>query len=190
MHIPLRNTAHAYGAIAQGLHWLIVAGIGLQYLWAWRIDEADSVRAEFVLVTQHKSIGMTILLLVLIRIVWRLVDPPPALPATMRGWEQRAAALTHWLLYALILAMPLSGWAYTSAAGYGPEFWGLIDLPGLVPVHEDLEDWFEDVHETLATAIWVVVALHVAAALRHALIKRDGVLGRMLPLWNRRPTGS
>lgn len=183
MGLPYRNTADRYGLIAQLLHWAVVAGIALQYLWAWRMDEADSMRAEYALVVQHKSIGMTILALVLVRLAWRLCNRPPALPAAMPFWEKGAAGLTHWLLYALILIQPLSGWMYTSAEGYGAEFFGLVDIPGFVPVNDDLADVMEDTHETIAIALPVVIGLHVAAALKHHFIDRDDVLRRMLPKW-------
>ncbi len=183
MKLPIRNTDNAYGLVAQLLHWAVVIGITLQFVWAWRIEEADSIRQQFQLVTQHKSIGMTVLLLVLVRIGWRLFNRPPSLPADLARWEQRAARWTHVLLYALILAMPLSGWAWSSSAGYGAEFFGLLDIPGLVPDNEWLEDVLEDVHEWLARAMLVVVAVHVLAALRHQLVLRDNVLERMLPIW-------
>ncbi len=181
MSVPLRNTDKAYGLVAQLLHWLVVAAILLQFVWAWRIDEADSMRLEFALVNQHKSIGMTILALAVLRLAWRLVSRQPSTPPAMPGWERFAAAVSHWTLYTLIFAIPLSGWAYTSAAGYGAEFFGLVDIPDLVPSDEGLEDVFEDAHEFLGQALLVVVAVHAAAALRHHFLLRDDVLTRMLP---------
>ncbi|HZX23449.1 MAG TPA: cytochrome b [Woeseiaceae bacterium] len=181
MRIPLRNTATAWGLIAQLLHWLVVAGVVLQFVWAWRIDETDSIRQEFALVNQHKSIGMTILALAVIRLVWRLLSRTPEDPPTMPRWERIAASASHWTLYALILAIPLTGWAYTSAAGYGAEFFGLIDMPDLAPSDEDLEDLFEEAHEFLGQALLAVTAVHAGAALRHHFLLRDDVLRRMLP---------
>ncbi|MFU8878152.1 MAG: cytochrome b, partial [Wenzhouxiangellaceae bacterium] len=167
----------------QLLHWLVVVGITLQFVWSWRIDEAESIRQQFQLVNQHKSIGMTVLLLVLLRIAWRLFNRPPPLPPWTPAWERRAAAATHWLLYGLILAMPLSGWAWTSSAGYGAEFFGLLDIPGIAPVDERLEEILGGVHEWLSRAILALVALHVLAALRHHFVLKDNVLKRMLPVW-------
>ncbi|WP_405235069.1 cytochrome b [Lentisalinibacter orientalis] len=181
MRVPLRNTAAAWGLVAQLLHWLVVVGVGLQFVWAWRIDEADSVRVEFALVNQHKSIGMTVLALAVIRLAWRLVSRTPDDPPTMARWERIAASASHWTLYGLILAIPLTGWAYTSAAGYGAEFFGLIDLPDLAPSDEDLEDLFVDAHEFLGQALLAVTAVHAGAALRHHFLLRDDVLRRMLP---------
>jgi cytochrome b561 len=183
MPATLRNTDSAWGLIAQLLHWLVVAAILLQFVWAWRIDEADSVRLEFALVNQHKSIGMTILALAVLRLLWRLAGRQPSPPPNMAGWERVAAGVSHWTLYALIFAIPLTGWAYSSAAGYGAEFFGLIDIPDLVPSDEDLEGVFEEAHEILGQALLVVTALHAGAALRHHFLLHDDVLKRMVPFW-------
>lgn len=184
MNIPIRNTRDAYGLVAQLFHWLVVVGITLQYVWAWRADETDSIRLEYQLIVQHKSIGMTVLMLAVLRILWRLFNRTPALPDGMKPWERFAAAFTHWALYGLILCIPLSGWIYSSAAGYGAEFYGLLDIPDLVETSESLEDVFRDIHDLLGTALLVVVGVHIAAALQHHFIKKDNVLKRMLPKWN------
>jgi len=183
MKLPLGNTENAYGMVAQTFHWLVVIGITTQFIWAWRIDRTESIRAEFALVNQHKSIGMTVLALVVLRLLWRVFNRPPAFPAGMAAWERLAATTAHWLLYALILAMPLTGWIYSSAAGYGAEFYGLLEIPDFVAQSERLENIFGSIHEWLARAILAVVAIHVLAALRHQFVLKDGLLRRMLPLW-------
>ncbi|MBS3744622.1 MAG: cytochrome b [Wenzhouxiangellaceae bacterium] len=183
MKLPLANTDRSYGLVAQSFHWLVVAGITAQFIWAWRIDQTDSIRTQFTLVNQHKSIGMTVLGLVVLRLLWRAVNRPPAFPGSMSGWERRAASTAHWLLYALILVMPLTGWIYSSAAGFGAEFFGLLDIPDFVAQSERLESVFGTIHEWLAKAILLVVAIHVLAALRHQFVLKDGLLRRMLPVW-------
>lgn len=183
MSASLANTTSRYGLIAQFLHWSVVIGIILQYIWAWRIDNADSIREQFNLVTMHKSIGMTVLGLVLLRLLWRAFNKPPPYPSSMRTWEINAANFTHALLYLLILLMPLTGWMYTSAAGYGAEFFGLINIPDFVPTSERLEEFMHEAHEMIAYAIPVVVAVHVLAALRHHFVFKDDVLKRMIPGW-------
>lgn len=182
MKTPLGNTPKVYGLVAQTLHWLVVVGIVAQFLWAWRIEEADSIRTQFALVKQHKSIGMTVLAVVVIRLLWRAFNRPPPFPSSMSAREKFAASTAHWLLYALILAMPLSGWIYTSAAGFGAEFFGLVEIPGLVDQSERLEEVFGKVHEWLSIGILVLVSMHVLAALRHQFVLKDGLLNRMLPL--------
>lgn len=183
MNLPLANTNKAYGLIAQLLHWLVVAGISAQFVWAWRIDEAESIRSQFQLVNQHKSIGMTVLVLVVLRLVWRVLNRPPPFPASMKTWEMLAATAAHWLLYVLILVMPVTGWIYTSAAGFGAEFFGLFEIPDLVGQSDRLEEIFGEIHEWLAIAIVAVVSIHVLAALRHQFVLKDGLLRRMLPVW-------
>lgn len=185
MNVPVGNTRRAYGLVAQALHWLVVGGITAQFVWAWRIDQTDSIRAEFALVNQHKSIGMTVLALVVLRLAWRAFNRPPPFPSSMSAREKFTATSAHWLLYALILLMPLSGWMYTSAAGFGAEFFGLVDIPGLVGQSERLEKVFGQMHEWLAIGILVLVSIHVLAALRHQFVLKDGLLRRMLPLWKR-----
>jgi cytochrome b561 len=184
MNIPIRNTGNAYGLVAQLFHWAIVAGITLQYIWAWRADQTDSIRTEYQLIVQHKSIGMTVLALAILRILWRLFNRPPALPDGMKRWERFAASFTHWALYGVIMAMPITGWIYSSAAGYGAEFYGLLDIPDLVGTSEALESAFHEIHELLGIALLVLIGVHVAAALQHHFIRKDDVLKRMLPKWN------
>ncbi len=181
MKLHLRNTPTRFGAVAQFLHWAVVVGIALQFTWAWRIDEADSIRQQFALVNQHKSIGMSVLILVLIRLAWRAFNRPPPHPDTMPPWERRSAAVSHGLLYGLILALPLSGWAYSSAAGYGAEFFGLVEIPDFMPQDERLESILASVHDGLGVALAVLVCVHVLAALRHHFRLHDDVLKRMLP---------
>jgi len=183
MNLRLANTDSAYGAVAQAFHWLVVAGITAQFIWAWRIDQTDSIRTQFALVNQHKSIGMTVLALVILRLAWRVINRTPAFPASMSIREKWAASIAHWLLYALILAMPLTGWIYSSAAGFGAEFFGLLDIPDFVAQSERLERVFGSIHEWIAKAILLVVTIHILAALRHQFVLKDGLLRRMLPVW-------
>lgn len=183
MILPLRNTERAYGLVSQGFHWLVVALIVVQYIWAWRIGEAEGLRDRLELVTQHKTFGITILTLAALRLLWRLFNRPPPLPAHMPRWEQIAAGAGHWMLYGLILVIPLSGWAYSSAAGFGDYWWGPISFPGIAPESESLEDLFKNTHEWLTTILAFVAIGHALAALRHHFWLKDNVLKRMLPIW-------
>jgi len=114
MSIPLRNTTTRYGLVSQLFHWLVVGLILIQYVWAWRIDQVEGFRARLELVTQHKTIGMVVLVLAVLRLLWRLFNRPPPLPGGLAGWEVLAARVGHGLLYGLIFAIPLSGWLYSS----------------------------------------------------------------------------
>ena len=136
----------------------------------------------FWVYTLHKSLGLTVLALVLVRIAWRLyAGAPPPVEGTPR-WQARLASLTHGAIYVLILAMPLSGWLYDSASGLRPFRWfGLAEVPTLSPPHEALADAMHETHELL---FWVLIALvigHAGAALYHHFVRRDATLARMLP---------
>lgn len=170
-----------YHPVSQLLHWLTVLLILVQFTWAWRIDQAEGFRLRFELVTQHKSLGMAVLVLVLVRLIWRFIVKPPPLPSHRPVWERRAAAWGHGLLYALIIAMPLSGWAYSSAAGLGDFWWGPINWPSLVGASESLEDMMRTVHQVIGLSLGVVAVGHALVALRHHFLLKDEILLRMLP---------
>lgn len=185
MSIPIRNTARAYGLAAQLFHWLIVALILFQFTWAWRIDQVEGLRARLELVTQHKTIGITVLGFAVLRLIWRLFNRPPPMPGHMASWERFAAKAAHWLLYALIFAQPLSGWMYSSAAGYGDYWWGPVSLPSPIESSEYLEAVFGRTHQIIGLTLAGVAGLHALAALRHHFFVRDDVLTRMLPIWRK-----
>ncbi len=129
--------------------------------------------------------GVTILALSVLRLAWRITHRPPALPAaiehSMPRWQQVAHHATHHLLYALFFIVPLVGWAYSSAAGFPIVFLGVLPLPSFVPVSPELAEAIKPWHEITAYALAALVVLHVAAALKHQVIDRDGLLARMLP---------
>lgn len=185
MSIPLKNTDRCYGLVSQAFHWLVVALILFQYTWAWRINYAEGLRERFELVTQHKTIGMAVLSLAVLRLAWRLFNRPPPLPDHLKRWEQIGAKTGHWLLYGLIFAVPLSGWTYSSAAGLGDYWWGPVSFPSLVESNEALEDVMARVHQVLGITLGVVAGGHALAALRHHFWVRDDIMKRMLPLWRK-----
>jgi cytochrome b561 len=131
----------------------------------------------------HKWAGVVIFTLSLLRLMWRLTQRPPALPESieqaMPAWQRFAHHATHLGLYVLFFAVPLAGWAYSSAAGFPIVPFGLFQLPDFVPVSEGLADVLKLVHRYAAYALAALVVLHVAGALKHHLIDRDGLLGRM-----------
>lgn len=150
-------------------------GIGLY------VDDLPISIARLQWLSRHKALGFVILALVLARLGWRLVNPAPPLPGSMPGWERRLARLTHWLLYGLLIAAPIAGWLHADAAGLGVNVFGLFTLPDLVAKNPELSEVFHDVHAILVKTLAVLLVLHIAAALRHALWLRDAVFGRMLP---------
>ena len=136
----------------------------------------------------HKTTGLTILMLTAARLGWRALRPPPP-PVPMPRWQQRASVVAHALLYALLFAIPISGYLYSSATGVQVVWMGLVPLPSLLPKDKVLGDVLRIVHVTLNTLLVAVIVVHVAAALRHHFVDRDTVLARMLPFVKLDPAG-
>lgn len=177
-----------WGAVSQCFHWLIVllilaiAAIGLV------MDDLPKTPKYFWVFTLHKSLGITVLGLAVLRLGWRLYAGAPAPVAGTPRWQERIASLTHWALYALIFAMPLSGWLYDSSSGLRPFRWfGLAQVPKLSPPNESLSHWSHDAHETLFLVLAGLVTVHALAALYHHFFRNDATLTRMLPQsWSQR----
>ncbi|MEM1436905.1 MAG: cytochrome b/b6 domain-containing protein [Pseudomonadota bacterium] len=173
---------NGYTRPARWLHWLIAGLIVLQYVLAEAAENADAAGTlvrELALLAHHKSVGMTVLALAVLRLAWRLMQSAPPHDAALPLWQRRSATAAHWLLYALIFALPISGWLMSSATAYSVSWFNLFAWPDLVAPDEALADRLHEVHETLAKLLLVTAAVHVIAALKHALFDRDGVLGRM-----------
>lgn len=175
-----------YGAIAQSAHWLtallLIGSFSLGYVMT---DMAMSP-TRLKLFSYHKWIGVTIFMLVFLRLLWRLAVKPPPLPETMAPWERHLATLTHGLLYVLLFAVPLSGWMMSSAKGFQTVYLGWLPIPDLIGKNRELGRTLQTTHEILTSVMLGIIAMHVAAALKHHVINRDGVLLRMLPRWPRR----
>jgi len=180
----LLNSQARYGAIAVTLHWLIaIAIIGQLTVGKYMTDLPDTDASKFQLYQLHKSTGLTILALSLARLGWRLINVVPPLPAHMPTWERWAAHGSHFLLYALIIGIPLSGWLRVSTDPIGiPTLWfGLFEVPHFPLVSETTTRLVREVHEQLGNALIALLIIHVGAALKHHFWDRDTVLRRMLP---------
>ena len=177
---------HRYDGFAQLLHWVIAGLIVTQFVLADLAEDAPSTMQKLAMFTRHKSFGMTVLMLAAVRLMWRLANPPPALPAGMKNYERTLAKLTHALFYVLLFAMPLSGWLMSSARGFTVSWFGLFSWPNLIAKNQENFELLKDVHETLATTLFVVAILHILAALKHHFWEKDDVLKRMLPFTNTR----
>jgi cytochrome b561 len=179
------NATLRYDRIAITLHWLIALGVLAQIaLGWWMIDipkQPAGVRVYWF--NLHKSIGLTLAGFIALRIAWRLTHRPPALPDSVARWQVRAARTSHALLYVCMVAMPLAGYLGSTFSGYPIKYFGLT-VPGWGWKDDALKEFFSAVHYSAAWCFMVLIGLHIAAALKHRLVDRDGVFARMLP-WAR-----
>lgn len=177
------TTAETYSRGAIWFHWTIAALVVANLLIAFFNDYLPDAEAGLI-TGWHKAIGVTVLVLSVARIGWRLTHRPPPYPASLRPWERTLARINHTLFYLLIIALPLSGWIWASASETRrPLTWfGLFDIPYL-PVVQSVAggELGHEVHEILGKLMIGLVVLHVAAALKHHFADRNSVLGRMLP---------
>src|SRR5712671_4960261 len=171
-----------YDPVARGLHWLIAALAVIVVSLGWAIPGAP----RDLLLLLHRSVGLSILALMVIRVLWRLFHPPPPLPADFPRIEALAAHADHALLYVLFLVMPLSGYLNAAAAGHSVSVFGVVAIPPLVPENDRLSQAAIAVHLAGQFLVYALVAVHVAAALTHRFVRRNTILDRMLPL---RPRG-
>ena len=186
--MPLKNTRDQWGSISKLLHWLVVLLI-LAMAWiGLTMGDLPNGPDKIATYALHKSIGITILVLVLLRLGWRLYAGAPAPVPGTPSWQDRIASLTHWALYALLLAMPISGWVLNSSSGFPLQWFGLVNLPAIAGRDQDVHELAENMHETLFWILITLVVLHAAAAFYHHLFQRDATLARMLPRgWLRTP---
>ena len=169
-----------YDPVAQGFHWLVAALLVAQYLTEL-LPRVLPREYEDAFVGPHVSIGPTILLLMVLRLGWRLANPPPPAPRDLSPPVRLLSRATHWLFYAGFIVLPVLGWVSASAFGVRAYLLGVIPLPMLVSKDQAFGDAVGSAHGALALALLALIALHVAGALYHAFIKRDGVFGRMAP---------
>ncbi|HJS21891.1 MAG TPA: cytochrome b [Steroidobacteraceae bacterium] len=179
--MQIRNTTVRWGALSQFFHWTIVALIIVQWVLAEVAEDLPLGMEKFATLARHKSIGITILTLVLLRLLWRLANPTPELPVTLKPYQRRLAHLTHYGLYVLLFAQPISGWIMSSAANFPVSYFGLFTLPDLVQPDKQFAKFMEEVHHWLFRGIVSLALLHIFAALYHHFRLKDDVLRRMLP---------
>lgn len=176
----LRNSRDAWGSLARFFHWsvallvLVQVALGLTAS-GWRLSPL-----KLDLFVWHKSLGFLILLLVVLRLLWRLANPTPALPEGLSGIERMAARASHGLFYVLLIALPINGWVINSAANVPFSIFWLIPLPSIVAPDRVLAGNAENAHFVLFSVLTLLVMVHAGAALRHHFVKRDSVLRRML----------
>ena len=182
-----------YTRVAIILHWLIAVILIANIVLAWQFDEAKGL-AKFQLFQIHKSLGITVLVLSLVRLGWRFVNPPPAPLASMKAWEKFASLAVHLGFYGIMIGLPMTGWLMVSASprNIPTLLFGVIELPYLPFVHglaveqaKELAESFGEAHEVLAWITYGLLGLHVGAALKHQFIDRDTIVSRMIPFLKR-----
>lgn len=185
MSIEVSTAPTVYTRTAMALHWLLaLLLLGLFSLGVYMTDLPFSPQ-RLKLYNWHKWAGISFLALSVLRLAWRVTHRPPALPdrivQAMPAWQTRAYHATHHLLYLLFFAVPVLGWAYSSAAGFPIVWFGVIPLPDLLSADKALAEVIKPLHKLAALALMGLVSLHIAAALKHQWVDRDGLLLRMWP---------
>ena len=179
-HEPVATAT--YDPVARSLHWLIAGLAVIVVALGWAIPgAARETGSRELLLLLHRSVGLLIIAVMLCRALWRLGHPPPPLPASLAPIERLAAHANHLLLYVFFVVQPVSGYVNAAAAGHSVSLFGVVAIPPLLPEDGKLAQIADAVHLAGQFVIYALVAVHVAAALMHALIRRDGVFERMLP---------
>jgi cytochrome b561 len=177
-----RTSLHKYSGLAMLLHWTIAVLV----IVTWRIseaaEEAATRAAKGEIMANHFAIGVVIFALVVVRLIWRQVSPPPPASNAHAGWERTLARIVHLAFYALLLVMPIAGWVALSSFGEPINVFGLFTLPVLpVGIDEARGEAIFELHGTAGITLLVLTALHALGALKHTILDKDGTLFRMLP---------
>ncbi len=176
-----RNSSVEYGSVAKLFHWrLFVLIVSLLAVGIFMANQTFTPEI-FTLYKWHKTIGVVALVLVVGRLIWRFMSPPPPLPTETPALEKWAAHGTHFLIYAAIVIIPVSGWLMSSAAPFPNLIIGDIQLPALIEQNEEASKFWSTVHYWAGRALIALLALHVSAALFHHFVRKDQILRRMLP---------
>lgn len=179
--MPLRSSKNRWSTVSISLHWLMALLIAALFMLGWMASTWHLSPLKLKLFVWHKSLGLVVLGLVLVRIFWRLIAARPAWPSAMSMLERKLASIAHGLLYLLMVAMPLSGWLINSAANIPFRMFGLVRIPQLVAADESMRALAETAHLALFWLFVAVLVLHIAAALKHHFVDKDEVLRAMLP---------
>ncbi|RDZ29426.1 cytochrome b [Lysobacter silvisoli] len=183
--MTIKNTAERWGAVSQLLHWAIVLLIAAIAVIGLTMTDMANGPQKIKIYALHKSLGLTLLTLVVLRLLWRLYAGAPKAVAGTPHWQERVASLTHWALYLLMFAMPITGWLFNSSSGYPLQYFGLFNLPKIAATNPGLAELSESLHEN---GFWLLLALvlaHAGAAFYHHLFQNDDTLRRMLPGYRR-----
>lgn len=175
-----------YNPTAIALHWLVALGLSASFALGLYMQDLPLSPTKLQLYSWHKWAGISILLLVIFRLLWRFTHAAPELPSSMPSLIRSIAHMTHWLLYTLMLAIPLSGWLMSSAQGFQVVWFGVLPLPDLVAKNAELGACLKSVHLVLNYTLLVLVLAHISVALKHHFWDKDTILTRMLPVLKQR----
>ena len=184
--MPLKTTPERWGSIAKFLHWSIAILVVLMMIGGNFMDELPNGPDKLKIYALHKSTGLSIFALMILRLIWRYFDPRPADPPGFGGVAKFASRAVHMAFYVLLVAMPLSGWLYNSASNFPLKWFGLFRVPALSGPDKTLKQLALAAHETVFLILLAVLIVHTVAALKHHFIDRDSVLRRMLPFTRHR----
>jgi cytochrome b561 len=176
----IRNTAERFGLVARTLHWLTLLLLVGSFTLAISMVNMPFSPRKLEFYSWHKWVGVTIFLVVLLRLGWRLANPVPRQPPDTPRWQQRLARLSHAALYAILIVMPITGWIMSSALNLPVVYLGVVHIPSPFGVNRALGETMKVVHLSLAVTLLVLVTIHALAALYHHFVLRDDVLRRML----------
>lgn len=180
----LENTTQRYGVMAILLHWLmalVLVALVAMGLYMVSLPDAGFDKKKITLILYHKQLGMTAFLIAALRLAWRVGNVLPRLVESLPDWQKVAARLVHLCFYAVMFALPVTGWLMSSAAGIPVSFFGWFELPDVIPYSESLFRTFIVIHKWLGYALVGLLLLHAGAALRHHFVLRDETLRKMLP---------
>jgi cytochrome b561 len=187
--MTFRNTPDQFGLLARAFHWLIFLLLIGSFTIAYSMVALPLSPRKLQLYSWHKWFGVTVFMLVLLRLGWRLINPVPDPPASTPTWQRHAAGISHLMLYMVLIVMPPIGWVMSTSLNLPLVYLGLIEIPSPFGVDQARGELLKAVHYWLSILLLVLVAIHVLAALYHHVILRDDVLRRMLP-WPARLRGS
>lgn len=182
--IPLANTGRRYGLVAMVLHWamaVLIVGLLAVGLYMVQLPDMGFDKTKITLIVYHKEFGILALMLFALRLAWRFGNVLPRLVDGLPEWQKVAARFVHLCFYFLMVAVPMTGWLMSSAAGFTVPFFGVFDLPDLVDYNDAHFRMLAEIHKWLAYALIPFIAVHAGAALMHHVIDRDETLRKMLP---------
>jgi cytochrome b561 len=177
----IRNTASRWGGMSRGLHWLLAVAIIGMIAFGWWMNHFPARPDRFFYRSIHADIGYVVLLLLVLRLIWRLVNPPPALPSETPAWRRWFARVNQWALDLVAITVAMLGWAHSGAHTPNYASWfGLFQVPQLTSPDKAAAQAYEDRHILFAYVLLALVVIHIVAAVWHHLIRRDAVVSRMI----------